>query len=344
MLNNSEQLKKGTILKPQLKLYGYPEVNLYNEEGMKSRRVHRLVAETFIPNPENKPEVNHINGVKDDNRVENLEWVTPKENQIHAYETGLQKTTNFVREVRRDSAKRFNIQKSNPVYQIDKNSNKIVRLWTSASFAEREDDYLATSIRKCCSGKVESHRGYKWKSATAPFTDGFIFIVEGCDATGKSTLIDDLQKKTGFKVVKGSDFSIAEKGVDAMYKYMKEISQSKDILIMDRNFISNLVYAPMYDKNILTERHVNELIDILKRKSITIYLKGNEDIIKDRLSKRGDEYIESSHINSILCEYDNIIPIIKSKMSVIEFDIREYSSFDVSKIVLSIIKNMNLLA
>lgn len=64
---------------------GYEKVTLCKETNRFSASVHRIVSEAFIPNPENKSEVNHINGIRNDNRVENLEWCSHKENIIHSY-------------------------------------------------------------------------------------------------------------------------------------------------------------------------------------------------------------------------------------------------------------------
>ena len=66
---------------------GYMSVCLCKDSIRKNYSVHRLVAKAFIPNYSRKPEVNHINGDRADNRVENLEWVTRSENEIHAYKT-----------------------------------------------------------------------------------------------------------------------------------------------------------------------------------------------------------------------------------------------------------------
>lgn len=88
---------KGNILAVSVnKRTGYKTVSLWKDNKGLSKTVHRLVATTYIPNPDNLPEVNHIDGNKLNNRVDNLEWVTPSENRQHAYDIGLRKQTKLL--------------------------------------------------------------------------------------------------------------------------------------------------------------------------------------------------------------------------------------------------------
>jgi len=83
--------KTGKIMKPAPDPFGYLRTVLVDDNGKNTTvKVHRIIAQTFIPNENDLKEVNHLNGNKSDNRVENLEWVSRKQNMIHAFQNGLQ--------------------------------------------------------------------------------------------------------------------------------------------------------------------------------------------------------------------------------------------------------------
>jgi hypothetical protein len=131
---------------------GYERVNLWKNGQLTHKLVHRMVAEAFIPNPENKPQVNHINGNKADNNVSNLEWVTASENQIHARVSGL------------NSCVRNNPIHSKPV-EMHSVKGELLKVFPSAAEAERQTQISHCHIVSCCAGKYgfKTAGGYVWK-------------------------------------------------------------------------------------------------------------------------------------------------------------------------------------
>lgn len=138
-------LKSKKVLKGGIFPNGYLFCKL--GRGSNNKLIHRIVAETFIPNPQNKPCVDHINGNRNDNRVENLRWCTHKEN------------SNF------DIAKERMVksQKKRKVYQytID---GELVAVYESINDAARKNNYRISNIWACCSsyGRLKTYKGYIW--------------------------------------------------------------------------------------------------------------------------------------------------------------------------------------
>ena len=144
--------KECRLLSPNKQQKGYETVTLKGNIN-KMCSIHRLVAKAFIPNPQNKKEVNHINGIKNDNRLENLEWATSSENRVHAYKTGLQKGH---QKRGKDSPL------SMPVIQLTLDG-KFVAKYAAGKEAARQIRGHAGSINRCCNGKNKSSSGFKWE-------------------------------------------------------------------------------------------------------------------------------------------------------------------------------------
>lgn len=137
--------KTGRILKPFKNTNGYFRLDLCKNGIRRAAKVHRLVAEAFIPNPQNLPCVNHKDENKINNCLDNLEWCTYEYNN------------NYGTIKERKSEKM-----SKPVLQLDRNGN-FVREWPSARKVEEELGINDGNISSCCSGKLKTAGGYLWK-------------------------------------------------------------------------------------------------------------------------------------------------------------------------------------
>ena len=155
----------GLTLKPS-SCRGYLHVILNKDGHFKACTVHRLVANAFIPNADNKPQINHIDGDKANNRVDNLEWVTQSENIRHSYETGLRGDANRLASQVNMAKAREEAWKTTrkPVLQLDMNS-EVVRMFCSENEAARETGVPQANISKCLLGKRNKAGGYQWRYA-----------------------------------------------------------------------------------------------------------------------------------------------------------------------------------
>lgn len=171
-LGNLISIKHNTI-KPIIvfKSQRYLRSNLWKDGKYKTFSIHRLVAEAFLPNLNNFPVVNHKDGNKLNNRVDNLEWCTQSYNVKESYRLGLQKILtppmkeNYVPWNKGKKMSTDYIQKNYPSKKVNQYSlnNDFIKCWDSISQAEKE--LGITHISNCCKGKRKSAGNYIWRYA-----------------------------------------------------------------------------------------------------------------------------------------------------------------------------------
>ena len=140
---NYNGTRKPRLMTPSETKKGYLVVHLRKNGESKTCRVHRLVAKTFIPNPNNLPQINHLDEDKTNNRVENLEWCTSKDNCNHG-------TRN---------ERRIKTQ-SKPVLQLSL-SGDFIREWSSIAECGRNGFHQGL-VCQCCNGKRKTHKGFRF--------------------------------------------------------------------------------------------------------------------------------------------------------------------------------------
>lgn len=143
-------LKTGRILKPFYSTNGYARVNLtsaYNDKTKQTMKlVHRLVAQAFIPNLKNLSDVNHKDEIKTNNNLDNLEWISHRDNLNYG-------TRN----------ERMAKSNSKPIQQLDMKTRLIIATYPSASIASKETGILISSISMVARGKYKTAGGYGWR-------------------------------------------------------------------------------------------------------------------------------------------------------------------------------------
>ena len=157
---------KGCIIEPT-NCKGYLQIVLFLNRKKNYYYIHRIVAEAFLPNPDNKPEIDHINTDKTDNTVclnedgsvnyekTNLRWVTHTENMNNPL-TRKKQSTRFKGKIG------HNTPASKIIAQLDKNG-KLLKVWLCAMDAVRQEGYTQEHISSCCKGTLKTHKGYKWQ-------------------------------------------------------------------------------------------------------------------------------------------------------------------------------------
>lgn len=152
-ISSSYRMFKGKNIKQSIHR-GYKVVYLYDKNNKsKCHLVHRIIAKMFIPNPKKLPIINHKNGIKTDNQIENLEWCTYSQNLKHAYKNGLKNSTY-------KQLEKLHKLNEKIVYQYDLNNNFIKKYYNKIDL--ENEGYNKKQVNRVCRKERKTYKGYKW--------------------------------------------------------------------------------------------------------------------------------------------------------------------------------------
>jgi broad-specificity NMP kinase len=156
-----------------------------------------------------------------------------------------------------------------------------------------------------------------------------LIIIEGIDGTYKTTVANKVSKKLNVPIIKGSSFELATSSNEELFKRFVEFAEMNNV-IFDRNIYSNKTYATLYnDYTILTDKQYSYIENILKNKATVYYLFADDETVRKRIRKRGDEYVDENmvaKINKLFAENIN-----KSPLKVIHYDTTEWTSDQIAE-------------
>lgn len=153
---NNFRISEERIKEVELRKDGYTATLFCRNSKVTQYKIHRLVGIAFMPNPENKRDINHISGVRSENRLENLEWATRSENKLHGFRIGMTKPTCLG-----IFGKDHHLSK--PVLKIDIETGNIIERYDGLMDASRKTCLGFREISACARGKRQSYNNYLWQ-------------------------------------------------------------------------------------------------------------------------------------------------------------------------------------
>jgi len=156
-LGNIKNVKKGKIKIPNKNKNGYLYIDLWKDNKNKKMTIHRAVAMAFLSNDNDYTDINHKDGNKTNNIVDNLEWCNRSHNLKEAYRLGLRKPTRAML-----GKKGKLCPNSKKIKQYDKLGN-LIKIWNSTMDIERELNIIHNNVSSCCLGRLKTYKGFVWR-------------------------------------------------------------------------------------------------------------------------------------------------------------------------------------